>query len=129
MAGAGRKLILVADDEKDIAEIVCEMLEGEGYATVQAYDGEEALRIIRGRRPRAAVLDIKMPGIDGLEVIRRLRQDPDLKALPIVVLTATRIIRELEEEFRQLEVHSWMAKPFEPDQLIAAVKSALGDPA
>ncbi len=129
MAGAGRKLILVADDEKDIAEIVCEMLEGEGYETVQAYDGEEALRIIRGRRPGAAVLDIKMPGIDGLEVIRRLRQDPDLKALPIVVLTATRIIRELEEEFRQLQVHSWMAKPFEPDHLIAAVKSALGDPA
>lgn len=129
MSGAERKLVLVADDEKDIAEIVCEMLEGEGYETVQAHDGEETLRMIRSRRPGAAVLDIKMPGIDGLEVIRRLRQDPDLKALPIVVLTATRIIRELEEEFRQLKVHSWMAKPFEPDQLIAAVKSAFGDPA
>jgi CheY-like chemotaxis protein len=119
------KLILVVDDEKDIAEIVSELLEGAGFRTVRAYDGQQALEILERLRPDAAVMDIKMPMIDGLEVIRRLRQNPRLRATPVVVLTATRIIRELEEDFRQMNVHSWLAKPFEPAELIASVSNAL----
>ncbi len=120
------KRVLVVDDERDIAEIVSELLEGEGFQTLRAYDGQEALDALERHHPDAVVMDIKMPVIDGLEAIRRVRKNPALRSTPIVVLTATRVIRELEEEFHQLKVHSWLSKPFEPDQLVAAVKAAAG---
>lgn len=117
--------VLVVDDERDIAEIVSELLEGAGLRTLRAHGGREALEAMALHHPDAVVMDIKMPVIDGLEAIRRVRQNPALQATPIVVLTATRVIAELQEEFRQLRVHSWLSKPFEPDQLIAAVRNAL----
>lgn len=124
-----KPLILVVDDERDIAEIVAELLGGEGYRTVRAYDGQEALTALGQHRPDAIVLDIKMPVMDGLEVLRRLRKDPDYLRLPVIVLTATRVITDLQNEFRQLGVYRWISKPFEPDHLIATVRSALGDAA
>ena len=122
MAG---KLILVVDDERDIAEIVSELLQGEGYRTTLAYDGQEALAALRRHRPDAVVLDIKMPVMDGLEVIHRMRADPAFQATPVVVLTATRVIEELEQEFRQYRVHHWISKPFEPADLIRSITNAL----
>ena len=119
------KLVLVVDDEKDIAEIVSELLQGEGYRTAEAYDGRQALEALRRQRPDGVVMDIKMPVLDGLEVIRRARADPALASLPIVVLTATRVVEELEEEFRQLKVRHWITKPFEPEELVRTVAEAL----
>lgn len=121
------KLILVADDEKDIVEIVREVLEDAGFATMEAYDGQQALEAIAQKRPDALVLDIKMPVVDGIEVIRRLRADSGLSSIPVVVLTATQVIHESREQFRQLGVSSWLSKPFEPQELVAAVKKALGE--
>lgn len=120
------KLVLVADDEKDIAEIVSELLEGEGIRTIRAHDGREALAAAEHHHPDAVVMDIKMPVLDGLETIRRIRKNAALQKTPIVVVTATRVIRELQEEFQQLGVHCWLSKPFEPDELVAAVKVAVG---
>lgn len=120
------KLVLVADDEKDIVEIVCEVLEDAGFETMEAYDGQQALEAIAGKRPDAIVLDIKMPVVDGIEVIRRLRADPALSTIPVVVLTATQVIHESKEQFRQLGVFAWLSKPFEPQELVAAVKKAVG---
>ena len=122
MAG---KLILVVDDEKDIAEIVSDILRGEEFETTLAYDGQEALTAMRRLRPDAMVLDIKMPVLDGLQVIRHMQADPSLQGIPTVVLTATRVIEELEQEFRQYHVHSWISKPFEPEELIRCVTQAL----
>ncbi len=119
------KLVLVVDDEKDIAEIVSELLQGEGYRTAEAHDGRQALEALRRQRPDGVVMDIKMPVLDGLEVIRRARADPALASLPIVVLTATRVVEELEEEFRQLKVRHWITKPFEPEELVRTVAEAL----
>ena len=119
------KLILVVDDERDIAEIVSELLQGEGYRTTVAYDGQEALAALREHRPDAVVLDIKMPVMDGLEVIHRMRADPAFQDMPIVVLTATRVIKELEQEFRQCRVYHWISKPFESDELVRSVTNAL----
>jgi CheY-like chemotaxis protein len=78
-------------------------------------------------RPDALVLDIKMPIMEGLEVIQRLRSDPDasLAETPVVVLSATQVIQEAREKFTNLRVHRWIAKPFDPEDLVAAVASAL----
>ena len=123
-----KKRILVVDDERDIVEIVRELLEGEGYETFPAYDGVEALEAAKTGRPDGIVMDIKMPGLDGIEVIRRLRADPTLFSTPVVVLTATQVIRESSEQFQQLNVHRWISKPFEPEDLIRAVAGAVKKP-
>ncbi len=117
--------ILVVDDERDIVEIICDFLQGEGYRTLAAYDGGQALEALNRYHPDAVILDIKMPVLDGLEVIRQLRANPKLTSTPVIVLTATQVIRESEERFRQLKVATWMAKPFEPVDLLNAVAKAL----
>ncbi len=118
-------LILVVDDEKDIVEIICDLLAAEGFRTRAAYDGQQALEEIARQRPDAVILDIKMPVLDGLEVIRRIRAEPSTASLPIVVLTATQVIQELQDRFRELRVATWISKPFEPEDLLATVKHAL----
>lgn len=118
-------LILVVDDEKDIVEIICDLFAGEGYRTCTAYDGQQALQAIAREKPDAVILDIKMPVLDGLEVIRRIRAEPSLASLPVVVLTATQVIQELQDRFRELHVTTWISKPFEPEDLLTAVKRAL----
>jgi len=80
--------ILVVDDEDDILDLLQYNLEREGYATVVARDGPEALKVTREVQPDLIVLDIMMPHLNGLEVCRRLRQDAHLRHIPILMLTA-----------------------------------------
>ena len=115
----------MVDDEKDIVDIICELLQGAGYSTMSANDGKQALEQLAKKRPSLIVLDIKMPVMDGLEVIRRMRSDPQFKKTPVVVLTATQVIHEAKEQFRQFDVAKWIAKPFEPNDLLGAVQKAL----
>ena len=122
MAG---KLILVVDDEKDIAEIVSDLLRGEGFETAMAYDGQEALTALRRLQPDAVVLDLKMPVMDGLQVLRHMRADPSLQTIPVVILTATRVIEDLQQELQQLLVHHCISKPFEPEELVRCVTEVL----
>ncbi len=122
MAG---ELILVVDDERDIVEIVSAVLEGEGFRTLTAYDGQQALEALRRHHPNGMVLDIKMPGIDGLEVMRRLRADSSLCSTPVIVLTASQTTDELTRQLTQLGVSTWLVKPFEPADVVAAVSKAV----
>ena len=120
-----QKLILVVDDERDIVEIICDILSDAGFKTMTAYDGQQALEKIERQKPDMLVLDMKMPVLDGLGVIRHLRADPFLSDIPIVVVTATQVIIEVQERYRQLGVSACIAKPFEPEELLAAVTNAL----
>ncbi len=120
-----KKKILVVDDERDIVEIICELLDDHGYETITAFDGQEAIEKIKALRPDGLVLDIKMPAVDGIGVIKFLRESPDLASMPVVVLTATQFVPEVRERFKNLDVHTWMAKPFEPEDLVAAVTQAV----
>ena len=81
-------LLLIADDEEDILELLGFMLERAGYEIVRARDGEEALRLALERLPSLVLLDVMMPGLDGYEVARRLRGDERTSAMPIILLTA-----------------------------------------
>jgi two-component system alkaline phosphatase synthesis response regulator PhoP len=116
--------ILVVDDETYIVELVKFNLEKEGYRVLVAYDGIAALRMAREQNPDLIILDIMLPNLDGLEVCRNLKQDPELKAIPIVMLTAK---GEEVDTILGLEMGAddYIKKPFSPRELVARVKARL----
>ncbi|MBI2876285.1 MAG: response regulator [Candidatus Tectomicrobia bacterium] len=116
--------VLVVDDEKDIIELVCYHLEKEGIQCLRSADGPTALDLIRRHRPDLLILDLMLPGLDGLEVCRQLRQDAATARLPIIMLTAR---AEETDRVVGLEVGAddYVIKPFSPRELVARVKAIL----
>ncbi|MBN1437656.1 MAG: response regulator [Sedimentisphaerales bacterium] len=116
--------ILVVDDEDDIRELVEYSLKREGYETLEASTGEEALALARRHRPNLIVLDLMLPGVDGLEVCRRLKGGADTEAITVIMLTArggeADIVTGLE-----LGADDYVTKPFSPRVLVARIRSAL----
>lgn len=116
--------ILVVDDEKDIVELISYNLEKEGFATVKAYNGEEALKIVHKERPDLMILDLMLPGMQGMEVTKRLRSNPETASLPIVMLTAKNgevdTILGLE-----MGADDYVTKPFRVRELMARVRAIL----
>lgn len=119
-----KEKILVVDDEEDLLELVKYNLEREGFQITCAESGEKALRSTRHEHPDLIVLDLMLPGIDGLEVARRLKQDQKTAGIPIVMLTAkgeeVDIVTGLE-----LGADDYITKPFSPRVLIARIKAVL----
>ena len=118
------KHILVVDDEADIVELVSYNLKKEGFAVDSALNGETALGKIRKGKYDLVVLDLMLPGIQGMELCRILRNDPKTEALPIIMLTAK---GEEVDKILGLEMGAddYIAKPFSPRELVARVKAVL----
>lgn len=116
--------LLIVDDEKDIVDLVAYNLEKEGHEVLKAYDGERALQIVRAKTPDLVILDLMLPGIQGLEVCKRLRRDPATAAVPIIMLTAK---GEEVDKVLGLEVGAddYVTKPFSVKELVARVKAVL----
>ncbi len=113
--------ILVVDDETGITNTVRAYLEREGYAVQTAGDGPSALKAARGFAPDLVILDIMLPGIDGLEVLRRLRQDSD-----VYVLMLTAKTDEMDKIVGlTVGADDYLTKPFSPRELVARVKAIL----
>lgn len=116
--------ILVIDDEEDILELVRYNLSKESFQVVAANAGEAALELARTNVPDLILLDLMLPGIDGLEVCRRLKSDPDTNRIPIVMLTAKSedadIVTGLE-----LGADDYITKPFSPRVLLARIRVVL----
>jgi len=119
-----KRTVLVVDDEKDIRELVGFHLAQDGYAVREAESGEDALASVTGERPALVVLDVMLPGADGLEVCRRLRTDPATATIPVIMLTAraTEIDRVLGLE---IGADDYIVKPFSPRELVARVHAVL----
>ena len=122
MAPAAAGLVVIVEDEPAIADIQRLYLAREGYDVVVATTGEDALDLIRQRRPVAVVLDVGLPGIDGVEVLRRLRSDGD--DTPVLVVTARdeEVDRVLGLE---MGADDYVTKPFSPRELVARVRAVL----
>jgi two-component system, OmpR family, alkaline phosphatase synthesis response regulator PhoP len=116
--------ILVVDDERDIVDLVAHNLEREGFAVLRAYDGEEAMELIEREKPRLAILDIMLPGMNGLDLCRILRRKTRTEALPIIMLTA-----KGDELDKVLGLESgaddYVTKPFRVRELVARVRAVL----
>jgi two-component system response regulator ResD len=123
---AGRRTVLVVDDERTIAEVVARYLERAGYATAVAHDGPEALRLAAACDPDLVVLDLMLPGLDGLEVLRRLQQGraPGPPGPPVILLTAK---GEQDDRIAGLRsgADDYVVKPFSPRELVARVEAVL----
>jgi len=119
-----RENILVVEDEKEIQELVQYNLAKEGYRVSCADCGEDALRIARSELPDLIVLDLMLPGIDGLEVCRALRRNQKTRSIPVVMLTAkgeeADIVVGLE-----LGANDYITKPFSPRVLVARIRAVL----
>jgi two-component system alkaline phosphatase synthesis response regulator PhoP len=118
------RTLLVVDDEPGIAAIARDYLEQAGFRVLTAGDGAMALRLIRAEQPALVVLDLMLPEIDGLDVLRSLRADPATRALPVILLTA-----RVEEADRvsglELGADDYVSKPFSPRELVARVRAVL----
>lgn len=111
--------ILVCDDEKEIVSAISIYLQKEGYNVLKAYNGEEALKIIRDNEVHLVVLDIMMPIKDGIETLKEIREE---KCLPVIMLSAK---SEDEDKIEGLDLGAddYVTKPFNPSELIARVNS------
>jgi two-component system alkaline phosphatase synthesis response regulator PhoP len=118
------KRILVVEDEQDIAQLVQHYLQKEGFRSVTAMNGIEALKKVKEEQPDLIVLDLMLPEMDGLEVCKRVRSAPETAMLPIIMLTAK---AEESDTIVGLELGAddYVTKPFSPKALVARVKALL----
>lgn len=116
--------ILVVDDQEDVRELVTLALSAEPYAILEAADGEEALRIARAELPDLVLLDLRMPKIDGFEVMYSLKGDPATAGIPIAVMTAIGSPSELAKG-RLIIADDFLLKPFSPLALRDRVRRLL----
>ncbi|MDD9303566.1 MAG: response regulator transcription factor [Desulfobacter sp.] len=119
-----KETVLIVDDEEDILELIRFNLKTEGYNILQAMTGEEAIKIAKQSCPDLIVLDLMLPGIDGLEVTRYMKNNQATMDIPIVMLTAkgeeADIVAGLE-----LGANDYMSKPFSPRELTARIRAIL----
>jgi len=126
----GTRTILVIEDQKDLADLVQRRLEQEGFDVIVAMDGISGLRIAKDHHPDLIVLDINMPGLDGLQVCQQLRSEPRHANLPILILSARASAADRVVGL-ELGADDYLVKPFVPRELVARVNAILrraGDP-
>ena len=119
------RVILVADDDDDILLLVTTRLRRDGYEVVSASRGDDALALAREVRPALAVLDVGMPGLDGLEVLERIRADETLCGTRVLLLTAKAQESDVRRGY-QGGADAYVKKPFSPAELSARIDALLG---
>lgn len=119
-----KEKILVVDDEQDLVKLIRYHLEKDGYRVLSAYNGEDALFLSRKERPELLILDLMLPGMDGLEVCKRLKADRDLTNTAIVMLTAKGEEADITTGLK-LGADDYITKPFSPKELVARAQAVL----
>jgi DNA-binding response OmpR family regulator len=113
-----RKVIVIVEDNEDIAELLKDTLNGEpDYQAVAVHDSSRALEVIRSVQASLVLLDVMLPGIDGLQLYDMLREDPMTADVPVIFVTAT----EHNEEFSKRRIRHFIAKPFNITEVLSAV--------
>lgn len=118
-------LVLIADDSPTDQHIIAKALEKEGYETVVASDGAEAIELARTRSPDVILMDIVMPGMNGYQATRQLAQNPATASIPVVIVSTKTQETDRVWGLRQGAV-SYLTKPVSAADLVAAVRAALG---
>ena len=116
--------ILVVDDEPDVVEIVRFRLEKDGHILISAADGPTGLVTAFTRHPDLVILDVMMPGIDGFEVLNRLKNDARTSRTPVILLTAKADFSSIAKGWN-MDVDNYITKPFDVNELATIVKDVL----
>jgi CheY-like chemotaxis protein len=125
--------VLVVDDELDMRTFITTLLETNGYKPISAVDGREGLEVARRTRPALIILDVMMPKESGINMYRELKQDPVLKTIPVIMLSALSKktffhSQKVLDEYRGEHVpdpSAYIEKPPEPDELLEAIAHSL----
>ena len=118
------KRILVVEDQEDNRQILRDLLANAGYEMIVAADGVQALAQAEKHRPDLILMDIQLPVLDGYEATRRLKANPELKAIPIIVVTSYALSGD-EDKARAAGCDAYVAKPFSPRALLAKMREYL----
>jgi two-component system chemotaxis response regulator CheY len=119
------KVILTADDSASMRQMISFTLRKAGYEIVEAVDGKDALSKIESTTVNMLITDLNMPNIDGIELIKQVRNRPQCRFIPIIMLT-TESAADKKQAGKAAGATGWIVKPFSPDQLLAVVKKVLG---
>lgn len=122
-----RPLIVVADDDRDICELIKMQLTRHGFEVILAEDGEIALRLIDEHQPAVALLDIMMPKLSGLEVARQVRNNPAMSTVTIMLISA-RSSGRIEADLENLDIDGYITKPFSPKDLVQRINEVINRP-
>ncbi len=117
--------ILIVEDNFLNMKLMLDLFDGHGYRTVRAVNGREAILMARAERPDLIVMDIKLPGLSGLEVIRRLKGDVDLRDIPVIAVTALARLED-EQMIRDAGFDEFLSKPFSVQSVLVTVARLLG---
>jgi two-component system, cell cycle response regulator DivK len=118
------KRILVAEDQEDNRQILRDLLGNAGYEMIEAQDGEQALAQAAKHRPDLILMDVQLPLMDGYEATRRLKADPALRAIPVIVVTSYALSGD-EAKARAAGCDAYVAKPYSPRALLAKMREYL----
>lgn len=119
------KKVLTVDDSKTMRDMVTFTLKGEGFDVLEAEDGKHALTVLNNQPVDVIVTDLNMPNMNGIELIRELRNNAVYKFTPVLMLT-TEMDETKKAEGKTAGATGWIVKPFQPDKLVAVVKKVCG---
>mgnify|MGYP000567878094 CR=1 FL=1 len=127
------KKVLVVDDELDMRTFITTLLETSGFKPIAAKDGMEGLEAARSKKPAVIIMDVMMPNLSGISMYRDLKNDPELKDIPVIMLSALskktffhsqKVLDEYKGE-KIAEPAAYIEKPPEPDELLQAIENSL----
>jgi two-component system, chemotaxis family, chemotaxis protein CheY len=119
------KTVMIVDDSASLRQVVRMALSGAGYQVMDAGDGQEALDKLNGNKVHLVISDVNMPRMDGITFVKTLKQKPEYRFLPVIMLT-TEAGEARKDEGRAAGAKAWMVKPFQPAQMLAAVSKLVG---
>jgi CheY-like chemotaxis protein len=119
-----RNRILVVEDEESLLKLESILLSSKGYTVTGVMDGRSALEEVKANRPDLVILDIMLPEIDGFEVCRRIKEDPDTSHIPVLILTAKKNSQDMERG-QQVGCDVYMTKPFKSAKVLDMVQELL----
>lgn len=118
------KKVLIVDDEADVLKAISKRLTTDGYSVITATNGREAITAAQSQQPDIILLDIKMPDMDGAEVIAKLKGHPSTDSIPVILLTAT-LSKAEEEKYGSIIGYITLAKPFDTEKLLEHMERLL----
>jgi len=120
-----KKTILIVEDDKFLRELISRKHSGEGFDALEAVDGEEGIKKIKEEKPDLVLLDLILPGIDGFEVLARLREDPEISSIPVIILSNLGQREEVEKGLKLGAIDYLIKAHFTPGEIIEKIKNAL----